>query len=152
MQRIRTDVDIEKVVAMGARMHPRSRFSKWPMDLDRSRFILERIKDADSVFPFYAEEDGAVVALLIGEVASDHSVDVRIASTLMLYADDSALGAIKLCRLIQAFEEWAHGRADIISIDVSGGVQDERLAALLEERMGYGPGGRRVVKEVDHGA
>lgn len=152
MERIRTKIDIEKVVAMGARMHPRSRFSKWPLDLNRSRFILGRIKDEDSVFPFYEEVDGAIVALLIGEVAGDHSVDVRIASTLMLYAEDSAVGALKLCRLIRAFEDWAQSRADMVSIDVSGGVADERLAVLLEERMGYGPGGRRVVKEVDHGA
>lgn len=153
MQRIRTQMEVNKVVEMGAEMHPYSRFHKWPLNLERSAFILNAIRDEDSVFPFYAEDgDGNIVAVLVGEVTSDHSVDVRIASSLMLYAKSSAVGALKLCRLIRGFEEWAQSRADMVSIDVSGGIKDARLASLLEEQMGYGDGGRRVVKEIHHGS
>lgn len=152
MRKVETSEDVERVVAMGVRMHPRSRFSRWPLDTNRAFYILNQIKDADTVFAHYMEHDRRIVAILVGEVATDHSVDVRIASTLMLYAEETGLGALNLCRLIRVFEAWAAGRADLVSIDVSGGVQDERLAGLLERRMGYGDGGRRVVKEIGHGA
>jgi len=138
--------DIKAALKLGEDMRKRSRFSAYPIHHGRSVFVLSDLIASPSVYTRVYDDDG-LQGVLVGEVTTDFFVDLDKAGTIFFYANS----IMALLRLVKDFENWAAGRAHMISVDVSGGVDDERLAGVLKNRAGLAPAGGRMIKEFNYG-
>lgn len=140
--------DIPALLQLGRRMHERSRFNKYDMDADRARYIFTDIIGKPGVFARSAWVSSSPIAMLFGEITQDLSINVNIARTILMYGEGGFSAASAMRKLVTGFEAWAREEgADLVRLDISGGVDDYR-SSLLFARAGFERAGSPMLKEV----
>jgi len=140
--------DIPSLLKLGGRMHKRGRFKGYAMDPSRAEYIFTDILGKPGVFARSAWDSSSPIAMLFGEITQDLSINVNIARTILMYGEGGFSAASSLRKLVKDFETWARREgADLVYLDISGGVDDYRSAHLFS-RAGYEQAGYPMLKEI----
>lgn len=140
--------DIAALLQLGGRMHKRGRFKDYAMDPARAGYIFADILGKPGVFARSAWDSSSPIAMLFGEITQDLSINVNIARTILMYGEGGFSAASSLRKLVKDFETWARREgADLVFLDISGGVDDCRTS-LLFSRMGFQQAGFPMLKEL----
>jgi len=132
-------------------MHAESGMAKFPVALDRSRFVLRHmlVSEAPSVYRMGLVDETGLYGVLLAEVTSHLFVDMLQAKDLFLYVAPAKRGnAGEIRGLLRDYERWAKTqKAAVVCIEVSAGISNEATCGLLK-LLGYGDTGRLMVKEI----
>lgn len=140
--------DIPALLQLGGRMHKRGRFKNYAMDPARAGYIFTDILGKPGVFARSAWVLSSPIAMLFGEITQDISIDVYCARTILMYGEGGFAAASAMRKLVKDFEVWAKGEgADLVYLDISGGVDDYRSSQLFAS-MGFKQTGYPVLKEL----
>ena len=141
-----TTEHIPAMLELGRAMSAESPYRDYPLNEERTQFILREILGEPSVFAKGAFHQGELVGLLIGEVSSHMFIDVLLASDLVVYVKPSGRGTFAAKQLTDAFASWAEEQgAHFSKIEVSAGINNERAEALFE-LCGYENGGSLMLR------
>jgi GNAT superfamily N-acetyltransferase len=151
VKRIETMEDVERLIALGRKMHAESPVYK-DMDFDEDRvraygkMALENPKDWGV---FFVDDDGETVAMVSVFVAPKYfSGKRREASDMLLYAEPSRRGGMAAFRCMKAVEKWAkENGVQAINMAVSAGIDDE-TAIRFYDGMGYKKSAVTMTKEI----
>jgi len=140
-----TLLDVEAMIALGARMHDESpRFRKFDYRPQKLRALAERVIPAGGAF--VAEVSGRIVGMFVGFIAEQYFGNARYASDLLVYVAPEHRGGSAFPRLFKAWESWARSQdVDEICLGIGTEVTAERTMVLYE-RLGYRRAGYLMVR------
>lgn len=139
--------DFPTLIAMGQELCAESpRFSRLTYSPDRCLELLAGLSVSPQGLVLVAEQEGAIVGMLLGFVSKHFFAEELTASELVVYVTPEARGGNAVVKLLRHFEVWAteQGAADIV-LGVSTEVHADRTAQLYQ-RLGYTPSGHTLVK------
>ena len=142
--------DIERMIALGRRMHAESRFSAIPYDEDKLRGYGEiALARPHEWGVFFVPGEATTLAMMaVYKTPYYFSQEVFYATDLFLYVDASKRGGLSAARCLRAVEDW--GRANevhALHLGISAAINNE-AAERFYAGMGYTPSGRTMVKEL----
>jgi len=132
--------DIPVLMQIAELMHVESIYNEYPLNRDRTKFILEELIPKEEVYTKGVEVDGSLVGVFLGEVTTDLWAEVQVARDIILYMIPEHRGGGHGVRLLKGFRKWAEPLSDIVVISVFAGIDNEKMARLLD-RLGYSDAG-----------
>ena len=132
--------DIPVLMKIAELMHVESLYSEYPLNRDRTKFILEELIPKKEVYTKGVEVDGSLVGVFLGEVTTDLWAVVQVARDIILYMIPEHRGGGHGVRLLKGFRKWAEPLSDIVVISVFAGIDNEKMSGLLS-RLGYSDAG-----------
>jgi GNAT superfamily N-acetyltransferase len=132
--------DIPALMQIAELMHVESLYSEYPLNRDRTKFILEELIPKEEVYTKGVEVDGSLVGVFLGEVTTDLWAEVQVARDIILYMIPEHRGGGHGVRLLKGFRKWAEPLSDIVVISVFAGIDNEKMSGLLD-RLGYSDAG-----------
>lgn len=132
--------DVPRLLEIAELMHVESLYSEYILNLDRTRFILEDLIPKEEVYTVGVDVDGELVGVFLGEVTTDLWAEVQVARDIILYLVPEYRGGGHGVRLLKGFRKWAEPLSDLVVISVFAGIDNKKMAGLLD-RLGYSDAG-----------
>ena len=132
--------DLPTLMQLAEVMHAESVYAEYPLNTDRTEYVLATLLDADTVFCKGAEVDGNLVGVFFGEINIDIWADVSVAKDIVFYVLPEHRAGGQGVRLIKSFYQWTSGRCDEVVLSVYAGVTNAATGDILA-RMGYADAG-----------
>jgi|3_EtaG_2_1085321.scaffolds.fasta_scaffold01080_7 GNAT superfamily N-acetyltransferase len=132
--------DTPRLLEIAELMHGESVYKAYPLNLHRTKFILEDLIHNEGVYSVGVTVGGELVGVFLGEVSTDLWADVQVARDIVLYLVPEHRGGGHGVRLLKGFKKWAEPISNVVVISVFAGIDNEKMAALLG-RMGYSDAG-----------
>ena len=132
--------DVPRLLRIAELMHAESLYSMYPLNLERTKYILEELIPQYQVYTVGVEVDGVLVGVFLGEVTTDLWAEVHVARDIILYMVPEYRGGGHGVRLLKGFRKWAEPLSDVVVISVFAGIDNEKMSGLLT-RLGYSDAG-----------
>ncbi len=128
VRRVRPE-DIERLIALGRRMHQEGAYSFLPFDAGKVRRLMEGIiAQPDAWCGLVAENDGVPVGMLGGYLTEYFFCREKLACDLIVFVEPDWRGSSAAARLIRGFRDWAAERgARELCLSVSTNVHAEAI-------------------------
>jgi GNAT superfamily N-acetyltransferase len=132
---------MNELVMAGAHFHSENFQYSTPLNVPKMHAVLSALVGHENGLTIGAFEGTRVVGFLLGEITEDLWTDGSLASEHAFYVlpehRSNGVGSTLMTNFIQ----WADARHASIRLNISGGVDDEKAAHMLEgmgfSRVGY---------------
>lgn len=132
-----TQQDIDKMIALGRRLHAESWYRDLPMDDARMQEIGRRGLAEHNPGLIIAERDGEMVGMAIVVLGEYYFSAVRTATVQLYYVVPEARGGSAALNLLRALRIWAkEAGARDLHINVTTSIEPSRTDHMLR-RMGF---------------